>query len=73
MEHFVYVFLGTIHKFQEVRNTVYRAPGSVKSVLHAESLMPKLTAGDDTNQMDAMFVSGSSELLKKTSSEGIND
>ena len=29
--------------------------------------MSKLTAGVDTNQMDAMFVSVSSELLKKTS------
>ena len=67
LEHYVYVVLGTIHRSQEVRNTVHRAPGSVKSVLHAESLMPKLTAGDDTNQMDAMFVSVSSELLKKTS------
>ena len=67
LEHFVYVFLGTIHKSQEVRNTVYRAPGLVKSVLHAESLMPRLTAGDDVNQMDAVFVSVSSELLKKTS------
>ena len=68
LEHFVYVFLGTIHKSQEVSNTVlHRAPGLVKSVLHAKSLMPKLSAGDDTNQMDAMFVSVSSELLKKTS------
>ena len=62
MEHFIYVFLGTIHKSQEVWNTgvYYRAPapGSVKSVLHAEILMPpKLSAGDDTNQMDAIFVS----------------
>ena len=67
LEHFVYVFLGTVHRSQEVRNTVYCTPGSVKSVLHAESLMPKLSAGDDTSQMDAMFVSVSSELLKKTS------
>ena len=30
LEHFVYVFLGTIHKSQEVRNTVHRAPGSAE-------------------------------------------
>ena len=68
LDNFLYLLIiGTANRSQVVRSTIFRVPTQSQQILHAEAMMPKISADPLSNKLDLLLTSENVDLLKKTS------
>lgn len=67
LDNLLFVLTGTANRSQVVRSTIYRVPTQSQQILHAEAMMPKISADPLSNRLDVLLTSENVDLLKKTS------
>ena len=67
LDNLLFILIGTANRSQVVRSTIYRVPTQSQQILHAEAMMPKISADPLSNKLDLLLTSKNVDLLKKTS------
>ena len=57
LDNLLYLLICTANRSQVVRSTIFRVPTQSQQILHAEAMMPKISADPLSNKLDLLLTS----------------